>query len=183
MAIQINGNGTITGISVGGLPDGIVDTDMIAASAVTPAKSTITGGKVLQTLHMTTTTDVHIDNSTAWFDTNLEQSITMTSASNKVLILSNLYVYLYGNGDVGCAMRLLRGSTDTGVINGYAIQLATSGGAADAQQICPMHHLDSPGAGTHTYKIQCKALATDDDIYVNGGGDMDSTLTLLEIAA
>ena len=39
MAITINGNGTITGISVGGLPDGIVDTDMITASAVTPAKS------------------------------------------------------------------------------------------------------------------------------------------------
>ena len=39
MAIQINGNGTITGISVGGLPDGIVDTDMIANSAVTSAKS------------------------------------------------------------------------------------------------------------------------------------------------
>ena len=44
MTVQINGNGTITGIAVGGLPDGIVDTDMIAASAVTPAKSTITGG-------------------------------------------------------------------------------------------------------------------------------------------
>ena len=39
MAITINGNGTITGISVGGLPDGIVDTDMIAASAVTEAKT------------------------------------------------------------------------------------------------------------------------------------------------
>ena len=39
MAIQINGNGTITGISVGGLPDGIVDTDMIAANAVTAAKA------------------------------------------------------------------------------------------------------------------------------------------------
>ncbi len=39
MAIQINGNGTITGISVGGLPDGIVDTDMIANNAVTTAKS------------------------------------------------------------------------------------------------------------------------------------------------
>ena len=38
MAIQINGNGTITGISVGGLPDGIVDTDMIAADAVATAK-------------------------------------------------------------------------------------------------------------------------------------------------
>ena len=39
MAITINGNGTITGISVGGLPDGIVDTDMIANNAVTSAKS------------------------------------------------------------------------------------------------------------------------------------------------
>ena len=38
MAISINGNGTITGISVGGLPDGIVDTDMIAANAVATAK-------------------------------------------------------------------------------------------------------------------------------------------------
>ncbi len=38
MAITINGSGTITGISAGGLPDGIVDTDMIAASAATTAK-------------------------------------------------------------------------------------------------------------------------------------------------
>ena len=44
MAIQINGNGTITGINVGGLPDGIVDTDMIAANAVTSAKSSGLGG-------------------------------------------------------------------------------------------------------------------------------------------
>ena len=39
MSITINGNGTISGVSVGGLPDGIVDTDMIAASAVTTAKT------------------------------------------------------------------------------------------------------------------------------------------------
>ena len=38
MPIAINGSGTITGVSVGGLPDGIVDTDMIAADAVTAAK-------------------------------------------------------------------------------------------------------------------------------------------------
>ena len=44
MTIVINGDGTITGISVGGLPNGIVDTDMIAAGAVTSAKSTGLGG-------------------------------------------------------------------------------------------------------------------------------------------
>ena len=38
MAIAINGSGTLTGVSVGGLPDGIVDTDMLAANAVSSAK-------------------------------------------------------------------------------------------------------------------------------------------------
>jgi len=38
MPITLNGNGTVTGVSVGGLPDGIVDTDMLAADAVTAPK-------------------------------------------------------------------------------------------------------------------------------------------------
>ena len=46
MPISINGSGTITGVSVGGLPDGIVDTDMIATSAVTAPKRG--AGAVLQ---------------------------------------------------------------------------------------------------------------------------------------
>ena len=33
MAIAINGSGTMTGISVGGLPDGVVDADMLASGA------------------------------------------------------------------------------------------------------------------------------------------------------
>ena len=38
MPISIAGDGTISGVSVGGLPDGIVDTDMLATDAVTAAK-------------------------------------------------------------------------------------------------------------------------------------------------
>jgi hypothetical protein len=38
MAITINGSGTITGISTGGLPDGIVDDGTLATSAVTSTK-------------------------------------------------------------------------------------------------------------------------------------------------
>ena len=42
MALTLNGStNTITGLAVGGLPDGVVDTDMLAANAVTPAKSTV----------------------------------------------------------------------------------------------------------------------------------------------
>jgi len=38
MPITINGSGTVTGISAGGLPDGTVDADTLAANAVTDAK-------------------------------------------------------------------------------------------------------------------------------------------------
>jgi hypothetical protein len=49
MPIVINGSGTITGVSTGGLPDGIVDADMLAGNAVTSAKildGTIANGDV-----------------------------------------------------------------------------------------------------------------------------------------
>ena len=39
MPVTINGDGSITGISAGGLPDGCVDTDTIANSAVTYVKT------------------------------------------------------------------------------------------------------------------------------------------------
>ena len=38
MSITINGSGTITGISSGGLPDGVITTDDLANNAVTAAK-------------------------------------------------------------------------------------------------------------------------------------------------
>ncbi len=38
MPITINGSGTVTGISAGGLPDGVITTDDLAANAVTTAK-------------------------------------------------------------------------------------------------------------------------------------------------
>ena len=38
MPVTINGDGSITGLSVGGLPDGSVDSGTLASSAVTTAK-------------------------------------------------------------------------------------------------------------------------------------------------
>ena len=90
MAIQINGNGTITGISVGGLPDGIVDTDMIANNAVTNAKATgIAGGKILQVVSNSTAGNVNVasgaSNPTA---AGLITTITPTAANSNFLVTS-----------------------------------------------------------------------------------------------
>ena len=102
MAIQINGDGTITGINVGGLPNGIVDTDMLAANAVTPAKSTIQGGKVLQ-FKQAEASGVHSSansGGTGQDVSGMSQSFTLTSSSNKVLVMISLNPYLGGSGIV-----------------------------------------------------------------------------------
>ena len=39
MPVTINGDGSITGLAVGGLPDGTVDADTLATNAVTSAIS------------------------------------------------------------------------------------------------------------------------------------------------
>jgi hypothetical protein len=56
MAIVINGSGTVTGLSVGGLPDGTVDDGTLASNAVTEAKiatDAVTAAKIPASLENT----------------------------------------------------------------------------------------------------------------------------------
>ena len=46
MPITINGDGSITGLAVGGLPDGTVDADTLASGAAVPADGSITTAKL-----------------------------------------------------------------------------------------------------------------------------------------
>jgi|5B_taG_2_1085324.scaffolds.fasta_scaffold07919_5 hypothetical protein len=83
MTITINGNGTVTGVSVGGLPDGIVDTDMIAAGAVTAPKRG--AGAILQVQAAKTNSRTEMS-STTWAATNLNCNITPATSSNRVIV-------------------------------------------------------------------------------------------------
>ena len=99
MPIAINGSGTVTGISVGGLPDGIVDTDMIAADAVTAPKRG--AGAIIQVVQAVKT-DVSswsFETSNANFkETGLQATITPTKASNIILIWAS---GMYGGSAAG----------------------------------------------------------------------------------
>ena len=89
MPISINGSGTITGVSVGGLPDGIVDTDMIAAGAVTAPKKG--AGSILQVA--STILDPGSNNiastSNSPAASGLITTITPQAASSKFLVMHN----------------------------------------------------------------------------------------------
>ncbi len=114
MAIAINGSSnTITGLAVGGLPDGIVDADMLAANAVTAGKlASGAGGKLLQIVHVTKTDTASIA-STSYSDiTGMAASITPANASNKIIACFSLSVGGVNNvyGSVKC-QRLIAGGS------------------------------------------------------------------------
>ena len=96
MPITLNGSGTITGVSVGGLPDGIVDTDMIAAAAVTGVKKG--AGSILQVVQ-TVKSDVFSSTSQTYVDiTGLTVDITPVKANSNILVLA--IIGSFGNTDV-----------------------------------------------------------------------------------
>ena len=195
MPIAINGSGTVTGISVGGLPDGIVDADMLAANAVTAGKlATGVGGKILQVVQ-TTKTDVFTTNTTSYSDiTGMSANITMTSSSNKVLIMVQQQIV---GADAGTGIKLVRGSTDIFLADAAGSRARhTMTGSYDGESLytggtaCFICFLDTPGAGTHTYKVQC--MTRGGPIYINRTSrDSDDTnasrstssITLQEVSA
>ena len=87
MPVTINGDGSITGLAVGGLPDGIVDADTLASNSVTGAK--LQSGSVIQSVTKMGTACYNMTN-TSWDELSTDFRITLSSvqASNsKILIL------------------------------------------------------------------------------------------------
>jgi len=157
MALTLNGSAnTIAGVAVGGLPDGIVDTDMLAASAVTAAKRG--AGAILQVVTGSTTTSV-ASSSSSHTDTGLTCSITTTTNSSKVFVTVSQAIYCRNPGGstysrAGIHYDLVRDSTviQDGVDN-IMLWGATYSPYIVTAQMAGIVHLDTPGnAGTYTYK-------------------------------
>ena len=190
MAIQINGNGTITGISVGGLPDGIVDTDMIAANAVTPAKSTITGGKLLQAVSHTMSSTFTTSQTTPQDVTGMSKAITPTAANSKILVIFSIDLDNENgsNGDVYGAAKILR-SVDGGSYSSIKGQVNGGRDMGDGAQYTPnsLIILDEPSyslGNAITYKLQAWSLHSNNTISVSQSNyPRTSNIVLQEIGA
>lgn len=191
MPITVNGSGTITGVSVGGLPDGIVDTDMLAAGAVTAAKRG--AGAVLQFKSAEYTTRTSITTVIPFDDTvpqNTEGTeiitlaITPTSTSNKLAIE---FFMPFWDGDsvrVGIAA-LFQDSTADALAVGACVNASN----AYAEQLGLFHIMDAGTTSSTTFKIRVGTNAG--TIYLNRRSDADyfgsttlhTTLRITEIAA
>ena len=192
MPITLNGSGTVSGISVGGLPDGIIQSADLATG---------TGGKILQVVSTTKTDTASFAsaNTSNFTDiSGLSVSITPSSTSNKILVVATVAAAV-GTGSLH--VRLARGSTGIAVGDSSSNrQSSTMSRRTQSSiynlEITPMsfNFLDSPNTtSATTSKVQATAGSTyDTTVYVNrSSGDNDysygarvaSTITVMEVAA
>ena len=208
MSIVINGSGTISGISVGGLPDSIVDAGTLATNSVTNAKITdgsvdaaalatnsvtaeklevsaithsdLPSGSVLQVVHGNTNSNFSIGGAT-YADTGLSAAITPKFSNSKIYIQIGQPGWI--SVDTTAArhvnFNICRGSTV--LIEGKVVYKAASG--YDTPFSNNLNWLDSPNTtSATTYKTQMKINNSAADAYAQQDSDSYSTITLMEIA-
>jgi hypothetical protein len=190
MPIAVNGSGTITGISVGGLPDGCVDTDTLATS--------VTRGKILQVVQAVKT-DVASTTSASFGDiSGLSVNITPSATSSKILVTVD--VKIGNNSGAGAYLRIQRDSSsiyvgDTATDRTPCL-MQTYGGGDTGEGLYGMalyvgNFLDSPNTTSQvTYAVQWMRMNTA-TLYTNRCGSEThtqyegrgaSSITAIEVA-
>tara|TARA_R100000664_G_scaffold1023_1_gene2760 strand:- start:3820 stop:4272 length:453 start_codon:yes stop_codon:yes gene_type:complete len=139
MTITINGSGTVTGVSVGGLPDGIVDTDMLAASAVTSGK-TFGGGYTAHAWANITQSGSHAITAGEGFSSISDQGVgqshltlsTALSSTDDACVVSNTKIISTGSETFVIVDPSVPGTTtiavDCRLVDNDAPSMATSDG-------------------------------------------------------
>jgi len=192
MPVTINGDGSITGLAVGGLPDGCVDADTLANGAASGSKLTMPTGSVIQVVQTTTQTKTTINQGTTFMDTGVTATITPQFSSSKILIHAYhavTFSNFAGNGDTGgWGLRLLRGNTviKNGAGNGsdHYISVPSESSYIVFNDPDAFSFLDSPNTTSAvTYKTQANESNSEINININGNSafNVSSEMILMEI--
>jgi len=192
MPITLNGSGTVSGISVGGLPDGIIQSADIASGVIPD------GGKILQvkqTVKKDQFSESVSSGSNSAVVTGLTVSITASSSSNKILLIYQIvanrqsnYVTIDKDGSVL--------TTAIGDASGGIGRVTAAGDYGNGVRYCntiPIVFLDAPGdTNAHTYGVRLRhTSASTQTVYLNREDSTNnatnstgiSTVTAMEIAA
>ena len=122
------------------------------------------GGGLIQMVSATNNSTNQVPSGNqAWTDVNPSCSITMTADTNKVLVLFSGSAAIESVGNTG--FRLLRGSEVLTEWWGY-----TYNNTKWLYVTAPSGWIDTPGAGTHTYKYQIYANAGSGNFQFNYTG-------------
>ena len=200
MPVAINGSGTITGLITGGLPDGIVDTDMVSANAINLAKLGATSGKngpILQVVSTTKTDHFSTTSSSLTEVTGLNVSITPSASTSKIYLKIDISL---GGSTAYTAFNIKRDSNliaVTTAVDGNDSRHQGTFGSVIVQdsgvRSTGFNFLDTPGdTNAHTYKIFVISTYGSRQIDINRSHNTAnaaydfagcSTITAMEVAA
>ena len=153
---------------------------VLTVSGGIPAWATpASGGKVLQVVYTSTSTNVTSTSST-FADTNLTATITPTSASSTVLVMLNHNGCLKQTNDTNANFKLFRGATEISYFNSGAGDTQTS--ARNNFGSVSFDYRDSPATtSATTYKTQIASGSNNAEVRVNNSSV--SSMVLMEIGA
>ena len=204
MAIAINGSGTITGVSTGGLPDNTVDNGSMADDAIGLAELSATGtassstflrgdnawaaaggGKLLQVVQAIKTDAEAIVTGFTWTDIgDLSVTITPSATTSKVFVMSD---FACGSSNAySMKVRLYRGSThiykgdDSDDYVSVTKRLQPYGASNDVYKLenVALGFLDSPNTtSATTYKLQAACYGSQ-TMYINRTSTMNAQKSL-----
>ncbi len=139
------------------------------------------GGKVLQVIQATSTTNI-ASSTTTLIDSGLSASITPSSATSKVLVMtSQQYYKTSGNAANAIKSALLRGATQIAFISQNMLVTDT---AIYNIGCLAYHYLDSPSTtSATTYKVQFANTNATASAGVSSNSNELQTMILMEIGA
>jgi hypothetical protein len=194
MAIAINGAGTITGITAGGLPDGVIQGADLASGV---------GGKVLQVVNTTITAasaftgTPHTSAFSAMYEL-ITCSITPTVTGSKILCFYNIGL----GGDFGQTLHIGEGTTEfaqgdassnrsRGIYSGHVRVVGEPEVSPISGQI--LHSVTTTAGSARTYRIKVTNNGTTASYFNRSAvhrndalgydGVVSSHFTLMEIGA
>lgn len=170
MTMTFSGDGTITGLTAGGLPNATVQAADLASGA---ARANFGAGAVLQVVNVNLTPAFSTTSGT-YTNTGLSASITPTSATSKVFIAAT-FVQNTQASNITMLSTVFRDSTALGIETG---QYSASGGYMSS--IGAINFVDSPSTTSAvTYSIRARVSAGAGTISISN----PSSIVLMEIAA
>ena len=193
MPVTINGDGSITGLSVGGLPNGSVNADTLASNAVTSAKlhddavvaSKLPAGSIVKYQFTTSSTQTNITSTTTWTTfTGTQVDFTPTFSNSQLDITWSFALEANQNAN-GIGFRIFRqspiGGSDTQIAESYQHSHWGTGNWTGPGDIV-LNWNDSPGVTTPVRYFVQGYRETGNALYINAGSDpLGITMRVLEV--
>ena len=182
MPVTINGDGSIAGLSVGGLGSGVVNTATIASGAITSAL--MPAGSILQVKQAESSSQITQTTSTD-FDI-VTVSLTPTAVGNKIFIFGSVMGIQNGGGSNNTRLlcRVVRDSTN--LMNSEANHWLQGTSTVMRHGGLSINYIDTaPSTNATTYKLVGYWSDTGgSQCFVNKDNNSgSSTITVMEVKA